>query len=619
DVIPEEDPTANNRVEFLRHVIEFLAPGHGGVGSIALDQSNYRLPDRVTLEVADSDLTGLRSATVSVYSSSFPGHIPVTLRETTEPGVFRGFVSLVATPSGQDQVGASHGDTIYAEYLDDSAGGLGQASRVATALVDAQPPDITNVAVTAMFQNATIAWETSEPTDMLVQFGESVLLGRSVYESELRTSHVVEITGLVPDRAYYFKLVSRDDAGNATVDDNNGHLYVFSTRPPLGTPFLGNMDGNETNWSVFNREGTQYRWQLGQPHNALVAHTLSGLDGWGSDLLGDEASDIDTSLVSPAIELTGGNVATLKFTSAYDFTKLIGADVVSHGQLLLVTNPANPPLLLREYTGRSPFRNGSYWNEEEIDLTPYLGEIIFLVWRHELHSIRVASRCGWALDGVCVTVEDLPPGTIQITNNLAQARVTLTGPANRVAHGYFGCFSNLPPGLYVITWNGVPYYQAPPPQTNLLAPDGLLMLAGEYTFPDANTNGISDWWELQFFGSVSTNRTGLTDTDHDLFTDYAEFVAGTNPTQANSNLRLLTPVVQTNITSVRTNITLTLRWPSTPGRVYQLQGASGNLRNWAPFSFGGNYWLQATTATFSATISAPDASEPYLFRIEVRP
>ena len=53
---------------------------------------------------------------------------------------------------------------------------------------------------------------------------------------------------------------------------------------------------------------------------------------------------------------------------------------------------------------------------------------------------------------------------------------------------------------------------------------------GNYTFLDANHNGISDAWEMDYFGSVATNRTQLTDTDHDGMSDYAKFIAGTDPT-----------------------------------------------------------------------------------------
>lgn len=54
--------------------------------------------------------------------------------------------------------------------------------------------------------------------------------------------------------------------------------------------------------------------------------------------------------------------------------------------------------------------------------------------------------------------------------------------------------------------------------------------------PDADGDGMEDAWEVTFFGNTSRNGTG--DFDNDGMTDLAEFLGGTNPIQAASNLRL---------------------------------------------------------------------------------
>ena len=51
----------------------------------------------------------------------------------------------------------------------------------------------------------------------------------------------------------------------------------------------------------------------------------------------------------------------------------------------------------------------------------------------------------------------------------------------------------------------------------------------------ADNDGMDDSWELFYFGV--TSRTGSGDFDGDGFTDYQEYIADTNPTDANSNLR----------------------------------------------------------------------------------
>ena len=96
--------------------------------------------------------------------------------------------------------------------------------------------------------------ETSEPTDALVQFGESTFLGRTAYDPDLSEDHELTLEGLQPDRLYYYQVVSRDDAGNPTVDDNQGRLYTFRTLKPLSPPWFDSLDGldsnSQTNWSV---------------------------------------------------------------------------------------------------------------------------------------------------------------------------------------------------------------------------------------------------------------------------------------------------------------------------------------------------------------------------------
>ena len=112
----------------------------------------------------------------------------------------------------------------------------------------------------------------------------------------------------------------------------------------------------------------------------------------------------------------------------------------------------------------------------------------------------------------------------------------------------------------------------------------------------------------QHFGNVSPTRDCLTDTDGDGFPDCSEFAAGTSPVSANSYLRINTPVMQSTVHKLR------FQWASSPGRQYQLQGSLDGV-NWVPVST----WMQAVTATTSVQIAIPDPSEPFIFRLQVKP
>lgn len=54
---------------------------------------------------------------------------------------------------------------------------------------------------------------------------------------------------------------------------------------------------------------------------------------------------------------------------------------------------------------------------------------------------------------------------------------------------------------------------------------------------DSNTNGVPDWWEVRYYGGL-TNVAAQTDSDHDGAVDRDEFIAGTDPTNKMSVLRL---------------------------------------------------------------------------------
>jgi hypothetical protein len=596
DAVSESAPAPDNRANLLRNVIGFLAPGLNGLGTVALDSPAYTLPSRVTIAVGDSDLAGQGQTTVKVFSDTATNGVTATLTETPRRGLFRGFITLISAPVGPalaGQLPARNGDSIRAEYFDASANSIVHAA----AVVDTVPPAITNVAVVPDYESAEISWETSEFTDALVQFGESPFLERTAFDSEPGDLHTVTLIGLRPDRTYYCQIVSRDAAGNATVDDNRGQLYTFRTLKPLTPPWTDNLDNSATssNWTVFDGDGTQVSWQLGMPNNGWETSAHSPPNAWGSNLNGDTIDTAESFLISPAIDLTGGNVATLRFWHSYDFT-----DDNAHlerGELLLITN--NAVATLASFTG-----DALGWTEKEIDLTPYVGRVIFLAWHFVYFTFEAAPRPGWLVDDVSVTTSIR--GTLVVTNNLSQARFTVSGPVTQAAQGWSLALTNLPLGPYVVTFDPVQFYNTPAPQTNVLSSATPVVVQGIYTFADANSNGISDAWEQQFFGDVSPNRTQTTDTDGDGSTDYAEFVAGTDPNSAGSILDLPPPAPQSNAS-------LRFAWPSLPGRAYRLV-ASADLMTWTPVTD----WVRATSATTSLSMAAQ--TDAYRFyRLEVLP
>ncbi len=600
DAIPVNGTVPNNAVVLLQNIIKFLAPGLNGIGEVLLDHSVYTTNDVVTVEVGDSDLAGTGQTQVSFKASSRTNQTLVTLPETTHRGLFRGTLSLVAGNASASQLQVANGDTLTATYYDASR----SRNVTATAAVDTVPPGITNVAATTDYYNARVTWQTTKPSDSSVQYGGfNQPPINTVYDRALVTNHTVTVSGLLSDRVYDYLVASRDQAGNTAVDDNGGNYYTFSTLKGNALPWSDNLESGVKKWSVVGASGTELNWTLGTPNNTLASSAHSGTNVWGSNLNHQSFIYEGTYLYSPPIDLSGVSSATLTFWQNYNLTSGL-----EYGELGVSTNTATPPPsipTLVSYTGGA----SGGWAEESVDLSQYAGMTIQLVWYYA--GIPISGTLdGWLIDDVSVTGV-VAGGNITISKNLNEAAWTLStvSPLGLipVKSGYASAvtFSNLAAGDYVVQFSDVPFYLTPPAQTNTLAVGGSLNFNGNYTFPDVNSNGISDLFEIHYFGFISTNRTRNTDTDGDGMTDYAEFIAGTNPTDASSKLDFISATAPTNEL-------MQFTWSSVPGRIYQLE-TSSDLSAWS--SAGG--WQQA--AGNSMTFSTTNSSRVEFFRVQVQP
>ncbi len=590
ETIPADGVPPNTRAALLRNILQFLTPGVNGVGSITLNNPLYSIPDQVTVEVADSDLAGTGQAQVSFSTSSSTNRVTLLLNETVRPGLFRGFLTLAAA-AGSNQLAVLSGDTLTAAYFDASNG----SNAVATAVIDTAPPLITKVAAVAGFGEATVSWATSKAADSLVQYGESVLLGRTAYSGTMVTNHALTVNGLQANRDYYYQVVSRDPAGNTTVDNNTNALYRFTTRTAPRPPWFEDFENGAADWTVLPSPsyGSALNWSLGTPQNGLQTSAYRGTNAWGSNLDGQSLGLFGwelSFLYSPIIDLSGFSTATLTFWHCYDFSS--GS---VNGQLCISTNGfASPDLLPYQeiYQGeRLP-----NWEQATVDLTPFVGQTIRVVWFYQ----GVTDSDGWLIDDVNITGV-AGGGTILISKNLGQGKFTLNGPVTQSGAAPSTTITNVPPGPYTVHFSDVTFYQTPPDQSLTLTGENTLTFTGNYSFLDINRNDMSDSWERYYFDIATPNRTQDTDSDGDGMSDYAEFIAGTNPTNAASKLVFLavTPLA---------NRRVQLDWAAIPGRLYQVQTAS-TLRSAPPRpSLSGS--VNRLTGGFTLHVNAP-AGVPY--------
>ena len=611
DAVPVSGAATNNAAMLMRNIIRFLAPGANGAGVVLLDNISYTTNDVVTVEVGDSDLAGAGQTTAAFVASSRTNQTTVTLYETTHPGLFKGFITLVGGGAAANQLLVRQGDTITVTYFDAS----NNSNVTASAAVDTVPPVISQVAATTDYYNAKVTWRTSKPADASVQYGESPLPDRSSYVSTLVTNHAVTVGGLSANRTYYYQVVSRDQAGNTTVDDNHGDLYTFQTLKAPAPPWSDDLENGSAGWTVVPDPvyGSDLNWSLGTPANGLAAGAYSGSGAWGSDLNGYQNFFLASSfLYSPVIDLTGFQSATLTFWNVYDFSREpLPGYYEEDGGVFISTNSSVPPSLKLPLGVDFAGNVADTWQQETVDLTPYVGKAIQIVFYYQGFNFGDPIY-GWTFDDVSITGV-VAGGAVNLAKNLGQGTWSLfslssiglipvqSGSAPSVT------ISNLPAGKYVVQYGDVPYYQTPADQTNTLVAGGTLTFAGNYTFLDANHNGISDAWEMDDFGSATTNRTRLTDTDHDGMTDYAEFIAGTNPTNAASRFYFTGG-------AVGSNHLVQIEWTVVSNRLYQVD-ASTDLLGWQPVTD----WLQASNGPTMNYTSTNSGGGACFYRVQVRP
>ena len=124
---------------------------------------------------------------------------------------------------------------------------------------------------------------------------------------------------------------------------------------------------------------------------------------------------------------------------------------------------------------------------------------------------------------------------------------------------------------------------------------------------DTDRNGLPDWWEQTYFGGLLGTKANA-DPDHDGASNLAEWVAGTNPTNAASCLRLLAPVI------TATNSIL-IRWPSVAGKTYRLERAT-NLVSGFNTVVGSNIVATPPINSQPDTNSLPSKARYYRIQVE---
>jgi hypothetical protein len=129
---------------------------------------------------------------------------------------------------------------------------------------------------------------------------------------------------------------------------------------------------------------------------------------------------------------------------------------------------------------------------------------------------------------------------------------------------------------------------------------------------DSDGDGIPDWWMALYFGHALAQSGDLSraqdDADGDGFNNWQEWIAGTDPRDAASALRLRLAALTTS--------GVTLTWQSVNGVSYLLQRGSDLGSQPAFLSIQSNIVGQVGTTSFTDTNS--NAAGPRFYRVCVQ-
>src|SRR5205814_1513585 len=115
---------------------------------------------------------------------------------------------------------------ITASYVDASPAD----TVTATARADFIPPVITNVSATNHFGKELVSWSTDEPATSIVYYRSNGAAFVGVTNTLLNTAHSVTLGNLVQGQTYQYFVISADEAGNISTNNNNGAFYSFDAQ-----------------------------------------------------------------------------------------------------------------------------------------------------------------------------------------------------------------------------------------------------------------------------------------------------------------------------------------------------------------------------------------------------
>jgi len=286
-----------------------LIEGQNTITATASDQYSHTASDSINVTlvtkgsitgtVTDS-LTGLplSSATVSVTDSS--SNIQTAL--TASDGIY------TINDITQGAFNGSITKNDYMPYNFSDTMSPGQTITI-NASLSPIPPTISNIAVTNITSSsATVTWTTDQPSDSLVEYGETSAYGSSQYDAAMTTSHSVLLTGLTMGTTYHFRVTSKNSLNASSSSGDN----TFTTYSPITITITSPVNG-----ATINRHDVMVRGTVSNSTGNETGVAINGIVAtvYGNQFVANQISLVEGSnTITATATDTAGNTATTSIT-----------------------------------------------------------------------------------------------------------------------------------------------------------------------------------------------------------------------------------------------------------------------------------------------------------------
>jgi len=227
--ISQFDAAPNDSTTVMRRIIEYLIGPLPGIVDIELPVYGLNQTPVVTAldSGANTDYFNVDTVTVDVFSDSETTLLSIVLTETgADTGVFTGSFQLGPAPvdNSDSIVQVVHNDAVYAF--------MPSSGSFDFAIIDGLPPNASNIVATAHPTRANISWNTDEDSTEQILVGTSPTSLSLVYNGNgFGSSHLMTVSGLVPQTQYYYQIISTDALGNSGASEINS--FITTAAQPI--------------------------------------------------------------------------------------------------------------------------------------------------------------------------------------------------------------------------------------------------------------------------------------------------------------------------------------------------------------------------------------------------